>query len=166
MIHCKICFNDFTHDSSAKDKSRLPLQSSKCSHLLCYDCVLSLYHTSSPALGSSFLVSCPQCRSPEAYNPEDPIFSLAICELLQEREKMLQFLPEDAKHLFQQTDQGGIGKFTVLFCYNILRRTISGILSTKDRLTTKMLLLGACRHASSAAILLFGRVNYAANRAD
>jgi hypothetical protein len=89
MSICSICCNDFTWDPSASDKSRLPVQSRKCSHCFCYACICAL-HTQAQAnvLRSQPVISCPICRAGNAFVRNKPMFNLMACELLEERHKL------------------------------------------------------------------------------
>ena len=111
MAHqCTICYTDFAFDTSVQDKSFLPVQSRVCSHTLCYACLVAIYQNNapppSPSSGSGKppspqssqseldSIPCPECRMPNAHNPFRPIVSRSLCELLTERHKLLQRLPE------------------------------------------------------------------------
>ena len=167
MIQCRICYHDFAFDASAKDKGRLPVQSSKCSHILCYECVVSIFYSSacSLSLGSQddgVTVACPECRAPDAYDLQNTIFSLAICDLLQERQKMLSYVPEESRDLFQQGDNdgqhNGILYTLVSLPLSVWRRKTASLPSKKE------LFRQVCQSAYWGIILLFGPVNQASNR--
>jgi len=107
---CNICYNKFSFNPSSKDKSLLPVQSRVCSHIVCHNCVLTMYETRPPAClfwddddlsgseSNASCVPCPECRLPGAFSPFEPIVCLPLCELLAERHRtMLKYqIPPDS----------------------------------------------------------------------
>lgn len=94
MSHeCAICYNDFSWDPTSKNKSRLPVQSRVCSHVLCYSCVISIHEAQAEALYGSQMLACPECRLKGAHDPVVPIISRSVCELLSERNRMVRHDP-------------------------------------------------------------------------
>ena len=88
---CSVCCEEFDHDPTVvKDRllSRLPVQSSRCCHKICYSCLrqikLSLADDKNRDPSSIKWVKCPMgCRINTCFNTEDPIVDLHICSLIE-----------------------------------------------------------------------------------
>ena len=52
--------------------------------MVCHGCVLQMSYNNMDELSDDHLVQCPDCRQYDAFDPEAPIVSLVVCELLAE----------------------------------------------------------------------------------
>ncbi|CAB9507825.1 expressed unknown protein [Seminavis robusta] len=99
MAHqCTICYEQFDYDASAEDRSHLPVQSRVCAHTLCYSCMIAIYQATPPSYDDDkeeiVAIPCPECRLPGAHDPYNPIVSLPMCHLLEERDRHIEKHPE------------------------------------------------------------------------
>ena len=94
---CKVCkepFDDDPDQVDKRDESHLPVQSSKCRHIMCYNCVVrSRLSKAEKASDKQFAkayaktkwLECPWCREKTSFNADYPIVSYVMCELLRDR---------------------------------------------------------------------------------
>lgn len=84
MDHCPVCYEKFDASpeqipDDIRSSSRLPLQSSRCAHKLCYSCMWQMKQSSNDDV---LWLSCPKCRRGECFNTEEPIIDLSLCQAL------------------------------------------------------------------------------------
>lgn len=86
---CPNCKRLFSSDPRDKSSGSVPVQSQKCAHVICFDCVQSMRMSScknNKQLRST--VDCPICRKPQSFNGKDPTVCLAMCEVVSLHNKM------------------------------------------------------------------------------
>lgn len=78
--NCKRLFSSNPKDISS---GSLPIQSQKCAHVICFDCVQS----SRASTGKNnkklrVTVDCPICKKSQSFNGKDPTVCLAMCQVV------------------------------------------------------------------------------------
>lgn len=97
-IVCKEPYDDDPDQVESLEESHLPVQSSKCQHLMCYSCVIKTrLSRAESATDSQFSktkwLRCPVCREKTSFNAEKPIVGTFVCELLRDRRRQQRSKP-------------------------------------------------------------------------
>jgi len=111
---CTLCDCPFSSDAAEPLHAEstdnlnvaLPVQSARCSHILCLACVqqqtLAIRNDNGDAESRHRSVRCPICWQEDAFNAKEPIISTMTCSLLQQLQSLSSAQPpkdnEDSTH--------------------------------------------------------------------
>lgn len=80
---CPMCKKLFSSSLDKSVASCLPVQSQKCSHVICLDCIQSIRVSESQSSGRSFrsTIDCPLCDKTQSFNCKEPTICLPMVSL-------------------------------------------------------------------------------------
>ena len=88
---CPILFEAYDDDPSSiaqQHLSHLPIQSSKCSHRICYSCLTSMQMDAAKEANKDLCdikwLACPICREDNSFNTDKPIIDLMLCNIIRD----------------------------------------------------------------------------------
>ncbi len=112
---CLVCQKFFSSNPELSIGSgKTPIQSNKCSHVICFDCVQArrIDHAGISGAGMSITnlrstVDCPFCDKKQAFNAMDPTVCLSMCQMVTMYKRMrgMQKREDYSKRINQQDRQ-------------------------------------------------------------